>query len=120
MAEAEQVEAGLAGSAPSDDRAEPASVATLRAAPLPPDLAAAPEPPAAPGAATSDREPSASVRGVPTWTFALPSVSAPPAPPAPRNDGAAVARTPAAVSSAAMSRRRPSWGRSAPSPNGTR
>jgi hypothetical protein len=78
MAEAEQVEAGLAGSAPSDDRAEPASVATLRAAPLPPETAAALEPPAA-----SDDEPSASVRGVPTWTFALPSVAAPPAPPAP-------------------------------------
>jgi len=83
MAEAEQVEAGLAGSAPSDDRVEQASVATLRAAPLPPEPAAAPEPPAAPGAATSDHEPSASIRGVPTWTFALPSVSAPPAPPAP-------------------------------------
>jgi hypothetical protein len=100
MAEAEQVEAGLAGSAPSDDRVEPASVATLRAAPLPPEPAAAPEPPAAPGAATSDHEPSASVRGVPTWTFALPSVSAPPAPPAPpvRLSPAAVAGSTAAAS----------------------
>jgi hypothetical protein len=86
MAEAEQVEAGLAGSAPSDDRAEPASVATLRAAPLPPETAAALEPPAA-----SDDEPSASVRGVPTWTFALPSVGAPPAPPAPPATGSPVA-----------------------------
>ncbi|MGA3183627.1 MAG: hypothetical protein ABSE52_03385 [Candidatus Dormibacteria bacterium] len=82
MAEAEQVEAGLAGSAPSDDRVEPASVATVHVAPPPPEPAAATAPPAAPGAAALDHEPSASVRGVPTWTFALPSVPAPPAPPA--------------------------------------
>ncbi len=82
MAEAEQVEAGLAGSAPSDDRVEQASVATVRVAPPPPEPAAATASPAAPGASAPDHEPSASVRGVPTWTFALPSVPAPPAPPA--------------------------------------
>ena len=59
MAEAEQVEAGLAGSAPSDDRVEPASVATVHVAPPPPEPAAATAPPAAPGAAALDHEPSA-------------------------------------------------------------
>ncbi len=90
MADAEQVEAGLAGSAPSDDRAGQAGVATLHAAPRPPEPVAAP----GPGAAASDHEPSASVRGVPTWTFALPSVGAPPAPPVTLSPGAA---TPAAA-----------------------
>ena len=89
MADAEQVEAGLAGSAPSDDRAGQAGVATLHAAPRPPEPVAAPGPLAVPGAAASDPEPSASVRGVPTWTFAVPSVGAPPAPPVTLSPGAA-------------------------------
>ena len=97
MAEAEQVEAGLAGSAPSDDRVEQAGVATLPAAPPPPQPMAAPEPPDAPETAASDHEPSASVRGVPTWTFAVPSVGAPPAPPVRLSPGAVAASPAAAV-----------------------
>jgi hypothetical protein len=84
MAEANQVEAGLVGPTPSDDPVEPASVATLRfpsASEVKP--AALPEAAAGPGDASAgaDSEPSASVRGVPTWTFAVP-VSGPPQAPA--------------------------------------
>ena len=73
MAEAEPVEGGLPASTPSHDPPEPASVATL---PAPssdhgaePELSMPPPPPAAPPAP----EPSASVRGFPVWTFAVPA-----------------------------------------------
>ena len=84
MAEANQVEAGLVGPTPPDDPVEPASVATLRS-PSTSELtpAAAPEAAAGTGDASAgaDSEPSASVRGVPTWTFAVPPSGPPQAPP---------------------------------------
>jgi hypothetical protein len=95
MADAEQVDAGPAGSAPSDDRADPATLATLR-----PDATEAPEERSADAsdlAGVSDGEPAASVRGVPTWTFPIPSSPPaagsalplfPPPPPAPPPAGA--------------------------------
>jgi len=83
MAEANQVEAGLVGPTPSDDPVEPASVATLRSPSASSPLSAEP-PVAAAGkddpSAGADSEPSASVRGIPTWTFALTPPSPPPAP----------------------------------------
>ncbi|MGP8161944.1 MAG: hypothetical protein ACLQGJ_12130, partial [Candidatus Dormibacteria bacterium] len=91
MAESQQVDVGLAGSATSDDRADPASVATVPAPSLAPGLmladgsgaavASAPD-----GVTAADDGPSTSVRGVPSWTFAIPAAppaDLPPAPPAP-------------------------------------
>lgn len=75
MAEAEQVEAGLAASTPSHDPEELASVATLPAPSSEPEAAPEPEPsiPPPPPAAPPSAEPSASVRGFPVWTFAVPA-----------------------------------------------
>ena len=83
MAEANQVEAGLVGPTPSHDPVEPASVATLRS-PSASELTPEGGPEAAAGtgdaSAGADSEPSASVRGVPTWTFTVPPSGPPPAP----------------------------------------
>lgn len=83
MAEANQVEAGLVGPTPADDPVEAAGVATLRS-PSAPDSTPAELPDTALGTgdapAGADSEPLASVRGVPTWTFALPPSGPPQAP----------------------------------------
>jgi hypothetical protein len=87
MAESQQVDAGLAGSAPYDDRVDPATVATIPApsgdAGAPANATSAPVGPAPDPALAADGEPAASVRGVPTWTFAIASAPVPPAPPEP-------------------------------------
>ena len=75
MAEAKQVEAGLVGPTPADDPVEAAGVATLRSSVAPdsmPGGASGYGPRTGDAPAGADSEPSASVRGVPTWTFALP------------------------------------------------
>ncbi|MGD1034011.1 MAG: hypothetical protein ABR977_06235 [Candidatus Dormibacteria bacterium] len=98
MAEAKQVEAGLVGPTPSDDPVEPASVATLPApSASEPTVAERPEPAAGADDASSgaDSEPSASVRGVPTWTFAVPPSGPPRAPGAILSPAAASAAAPA-------------------------
>lgn len=94
MAETDQVEAGLVSPTPPDDPVEPASVATLRP-PANSELAPAalPESPIGTGdaSAAADSEPSASVLGVPTWTFAVPPSGPPPAPAPPAGAAAAAA-----------------------------
>ena len=102
MAESQQVDAGLAGSATSDDRTDPARVATVPAPSGAPGLMLADGSGAAAawapdGVTAADDGPSTAVRGVPSWTFAIPAAlpaDLPPAPAAPPSPPPATASMP--------------------------
>ena len=103
MAEAEQMGVGPATSDPSEEPGEQAGVATARApsttaAPVPADASRAAAGSAASTAPALDREPSASVRGVPSWSFTAPASGAAPTPngPVPDAPSAGAAENPPA------------------------